>query len=264
MRREKPLIGITMRHELETERFYLARHYSEAVESVGGTPVHIALIPRFSYVEAIVDQLDGMLLPGSASDVDPLRYGHEPHRHLGDVHPLRDATDWLVLEEVERRGVPLLAICYGMQMLNVTRGGTLIQDIASEAPAAIKHDQGAPRQRRSHTVRLLKESLMGRLAQSENALVNSHHHQAISSVGRSLRATGWTTDGLVEALEDVRKERWTVGVQWHPELNWEEDAFARALFISFVDTARKHKEATGEDGVGKPQEEADEPLPSIR
>ena len=258
MRREKPLIGITMRHELETERFYLARFYSEAVEATGGLPIHLALIPRFAYIEMVLDQLDGVLLPGSASDVDPLRYGHEPHRHLGEVHPLRDGTDWLVLQEVERRRVPLLAICYGMQMLNVTRGGTLIQDIASEIPAAIKHEQGGPRQRRSHTVRLLGESLLAKLAQGESALVNSHHHQAIASVGQHLRATAWTTDGLVEALEEVRTDRWALGVQWHPELNWEDDRFARELFACFVEAAREYR------GKLRHEQEAREPAASVR
>ena len=264
MRREKPLIGITMRHELETERFYLARFYSEAIEAVGGIPVHLALIPRLSYIETVLDQLDGVLLPGSASDVDPLRYGHEPHQRLGDVHPLRDGTDWLVLQEVERRRMPLLAICYGMQMLNVTRGGTLVQDIASEVPAAIKHEQGGPRWRRSHTVRLLGESMMAKLAQGESALVNSHHHQAIASVGQHLRATGWTTDGLVEALEEVRTDRWALGVQWHPELNWEDDAFAHELFATFVEAARNYKGSMQVELEATQSAEEREPAASVR
>src|SRR5919202_7073296 len=113
------------------------------------------------------------------SEVDPLRYGREPHRRLGTVQPLKDETDLLVLEEVERRAMPLLAICFGMQVLNVSRGGTLIQDIESQMPNAIKHQQGAPRDRRSHRVRFLEGSLLQGLAQDEYAYVNSHHHQAI-------------------------------------------------------------------------------------
>lgn len=235
----RPLIGITMRHELETERFYLARAYGEAVEAAGGVPLHLSLIPKAEYVEAVLETLDGVLLPGSASDVDPLRYGHEPQRKLGPVHPLRDETDALVLAEVERRAMPLLAICYGMQIWNVVRGGTLIQDIDSEMPEAIKHEQGAPRSRRSHRVRLLAESALAELAAGESALVNSHHHQAIQTVGEGLRATAWTTDGLIEALEDQRTDRWAVGVQWHPEIEWEEDAFSENLFRSFIEASRR-------------------------
>lgn len=235
----RPLIGITMRHELDSERFYLARAYSEAVEAAGGAPVHLSLIPKAEYVETILDKLDGVLLPGSASDVDPLRYGREPHRKLGAVHPLRDETDALVLSIVERRAMPLLAICFGLQIWNVARGGTLIQDIESELPDAIRHEQGAPRERRSHRVRLLAESALAELAGGESALVNSHHHQAIEIVGEGLRATAWTADGLIEALEDQRDDRWALGVQWHPEIEWEQDAFSENLFKSFIEAAQR-------------------------
>ncbi len=238
MRGPRPLIGITMRHELETERFYLARDYSEAVAAAGGAPVHLALIPRGRYIAEVMERLDGVLLPGSASDVDPLRYGREPRAQLGSVHPLRDETDLLVLEEVERRRIPLLAICFGVQIWNVFRGGALIQDIRTQMPEAIKHEQGAPRGRPSHRVRLLAGSRLVELAGGESALVNSHHHQAIEVVGENLRATAWTADGLVEAVEDVREENWAIGVQWHPEIGWAVDGFATNLFATFVEAAR--------------------------
>lgn len=223
-----------MRIELETDRFYLSRHYSEAVEAAGGDPLHISLIPRSEYITSIMDGLDGILLPGSDSDIDPLRYGREPHRALGSVHPIKDETDLLVLEEVETHGIPLFAICFGMQVLNVHRGGTLIQDIAAEMPKAIKHDQGRPRDRASHAVRLLPGSNLAGLRDSEQALVNSHHHQAVETVGRDLVATAWTADGLVEAVEDTRENRFALGVQWHPELGWKQDSFSQALFDRFV------------------------------
>jgi len=228
-----------MRHELDTERFYLARAYGEALEAAGGAPVHVSLIPKAEYIETVLDKLDGVLLPGSASDVDPLRYGREPHRKLGAVHPLRDETDALVLSEVERRQMPLLAICFGLQIWNVHRGGTLIQDIESELPEAILHEQGAPRERRSHRVRLLSESQLAEMAGGESALVNSHHHQAIETVGEGLRATAWTADGLIEALEEQRTDRWALGVQWHPEIDWEQDDFSERLFRSFIEAARR-------------------------
>src|SRR5919112_159786 len=103
----RPFIGISMRHELETERFYLARYYCEAVEAAGGVPVHLPLLPRKDYIENVLARMDGVLLPGSASDVDPLRYGEEPRVGLGSVHPLRDETDLLVLEDLEESRAPL-------------------------------------------------------------------------------------------------------------------------------------------------------------
>jgi len=242
MNEHRPRIGITMRIELETNRFYLSRYYSEAVEAAGGLPVNIPLIPRADYIAGVMDSVDGVLLPGSDSDMDPQRYGHEPHPQLGSVHPLKDETDLLVLAEIEKRRLPLFAICYGIQSLNVSRGGTLIQDIASQSPKAMKHEQGVPRDRHSHRVRILEDSMLGKLAGSENAPVNSHHHQAIETLGRELVATAWASDGIVEAVEDPRSDRFVLGVQWHPELGWEKDELSRALFDRFVDEARRFAE----------------------
>jgi putative glutamine amidotransferase len=243
-RTQRPRIGITMRLELETDRFYLGRHYSEAVEGAGGLPVHLPLIPNAEYIAAVMAGLDGLLLPGSDSDVDPARYGHEPHPQLGHVVPEKDETDLLTLREAERRAMPIFAICFGIQSLNVSRGGTLIQDIPSQLPNAIKHNQGAPRDRHSHRVRILEGSLLGQLAGGDRAPVNSHHHQAVETLGRELVATAWAPDGLVEAVEDPRSDRFVLGVQWHPELAWERDVLSQALFNRFVDQARTFSSST--------------------
>lgn len=241
----RPRIGITMRLEMGTDRFYLGRHYSEAVEAAGGLPFHISLIPQREYISAIMDQVDGILLPGSDSDVDPLRYGAEPHPALGTVQTIKDETDLLVLEEVEQRNLPLLAICFGMQILNVFRGGTLIQDIISQVSGTIKHEQGAPRDRPSHRVTVAKDSRLAVLAESEAALVNSHHHQAIEKTGRDLLATAWASDGLIEAVEDPRGDRFVLGVQWHPEMGWEHDLLSQRLFNEFIAAAVKTLQLRG-------------------
>lgn len=231
-----------MRIEFETQRFYLSRHYSEAIEAAGGVPMHISLIPDPGYIAGTVATLDGILLPGSDSDVDPIRYGREPHQALGTVHPLKDETDLLVLEEIEKRGLPLLGICFGMQVLNIFRGGTLVQDIPSQIPQAIKHQQGSPRDRPSHQVKLLEECRLSSLTNIDRPIVNSHHHQAIETIGRNLVATAWTSDGLVEALEDPRSDRFVIAVQWHPELGWRDDTFSQSLFTAFVEEARRSAE----------------------
>ena len=243
MTKQRPRIGITMRIELATNRFYLARHYSEAVEAAGGAPVHISLIPNSEYIDSVVEGLDGILLPGSDSDVDPLRYGHEPHPELGSVHVIKDQTDLLVIEAAERKRIPLFAICFGMQILNVSRGGTLIQDIRSQVPDAIKHEQGAPRERPSHRVRMLEKTKLADIAGAVDALVNSHHHQAIESVGADLVATAWTSDGVIEAIEDPRPDRFVLAVQWHPELGWENDGLSQRLFRRFINEAAFARES---------------------
>jgi putative glutamine amidotransferase len=241
----RPRIGIPMRIELPTDRFYLSRYYSEAVEAAGGAPVHISLIPKPDYINSVAEGLDGILLPGSDSDVDPLRYGQQPHAKLGAVHPIKDETDLLLIEAAERKQIPIFAICFGMQILNVSRGGTLIQDIESHSPEAIKHEQGAPRDRASHQIDLAETTRLAKIAETERLAVNSHHHQAIETLGADLIATAWSADGIIEALEDPRPDRFVVAVQWHPELGWERDAVSRRLFEAFVAEAAKTTETAG-------------------
>lgn len=228
-----------MRIEYPTDRFYLSRHYSEAVEAAGGAPVHLSLIPHTEYIDAVVDGLEGVLLPGSDSDVDPLRYGQQPHPALGEVHKIKDETDLLLIDAAERKQLPLLAICFGMQVLNVSRGGTLIQDIRSQLPEALKHEQGAPRDRPSHSVKVGAGNKLNEILKTEDLLVNSHHHQAIEMLGANLVETAWSPDGVIEAFEDPRPDRFVVAVQWHPELGWQSDRFSQRLFNSFVAHARE-------------------------
>src|ERR1041384_370882 len=128
----RPKIGITMRLEMETSRFYLGRDYSESAAACGCSPVHIGLIPDAAYIADVMSGLDGILLPGSNTDVDPVRYGQEPIPQLGTVIPEKEETDLLVLAEAERLKMPVFGICFGMQILNVFYGGTLFQDIFSQ------------------------------------------------------------------------------------------------------------------------------------
>lgn len=231
----RPRIGLTMRLELETRRFYLGRDYSEAVLGSGGTPVHLALVPDREYIRAALADLDGVLLPGSDTDVDPHRYGEEPHPALKKVIPEKDETDQLVLEEAELLGFPILAICFGMQALNVSRGGSLIQDIYSQVQGAHKHDQGVPLARNSHRIEISDSSILKEISRSTEGKVNSHHHQAISRLGNHLRVTAKALDGIIECVEDGRENRFIVGVQWHPELSWSTDPLSAGLFDRFVE-----------------------------
>jgi putative glutamine amidotransferase len=236
---KSPKIGLTMRLELETDRFYLGRDYCEAVENFGALPVHIGLIPKRKYIKETLENLDAILLPGSDTDVDPLRFGQQPHPKLKTVIFEKEETDLLVLEEAERLGVPVLAICFGSQVLNVFRGGTLFQDIESEIPNFLKHEQGIPRDRNSHEIQVRENTLLSRLITTKKVQVNSHHHQSIDKVGNNLQASAWALDGVVECVEDVRPEKFVLGVQWHPEMNWKNDDLSNEIFRTFVSEAAK-------------------------
>jgi putative glutamine amidotransferase len=234
----RPRIGLTMRLELETRRFYLGRDYSEALEASGAVPVHLSLIPKAEYIAGALSGLDGILLPGSDTDIDPLYYSEDPHPQLGKVIPEKDETDLLVLAEAEKLGLPVLAICFGMQSLNVSRGGSLIQHIESQVENCIKHDQGKPVDRNSHRITVAEHGILASLAgsgPSNEAKVNSSHHQAIRVVGENLVATAWANDGVIECIEDNRQGRFVFGVQWHPELSWKTDVLSKAIFDHFVE-----------------------------
>ncbi len=234
-RMRRPRIGITMRLDMDARRFYLGRDYSEAIEALGAIPFHISLIASEEYIAEALKNLDGVLLPGSDTDVDPIYFGEEPHPKLKNIVPEKEETDFLVLAEAEKLKTPLLGICFGMQALNIARGGSLFQDIESQIPGAVKHEQGKPLERSSHTIEIENESLLANLAGNKTIVrVNSHHHQSVKAIGKNLRATARTKDGVIECIEDTRADRFVLGVQWHPELSWRTDDLSRNIFETFI------------------------------
>lgn len=233
----QPRIGITMRFD-EKGDFYLRRDYSEALAAQGAIGLHLPLIAQPEFLEEALSGLDGLLLPGSDSDVDPLLYGAESHQRLGKVQALRDKTDLLLLTAAERLELPILGICYGMQVLNVSRGGSLVQDLESQIPLSLTHQQKGAREERTHAVFFESNSRLSGLAQNRELMVNSHHHQSIDVLGRNLKIAARAADNVIEAVEDPRQNRFVVGVQWHPELDWRRDEFSQHLFADFIKAAK--------------------------
>jgi len=231
----RPKIGITMRLEAATRRFYLGRDYCEAIESAGGIPVHLGLIPKQDYIAEVMSGLDGILLPGSDSDVDPARFGEQPHQRLGTIVPEKDETDLLVLVEAEKNNIPVLGICFGMQVLNVSRGGSLIQDIASQVPESHKHERNGAYDNYLHAVEVTDDSYLAPLVAGGEVRVNSSHHQSVNRVGRDLAVGAKAKDGIIESIQDTRSGRFVLGVQWHPELSWNTDELSRGIFQLFVE-----------------------------
>jgi putative glutamine amidotransferase len=241
--KSRPNIGIPCRLNTGKARYELRETYADAVYAAGGAPLLIPLIPEPDYIDSVLDNLDGLCLSGAGNDIDPLRYGREPRPGLGLVIPRRDETDFLLLAGAEARQLPVLAICFGIQSLNVYRGGTLIQDITSDAPGSLKHMQEGQYERNSHSVSLSEGSLLAELAGATSVQVNSYHHQAVDAVGDGLEAIAWAPDSIIEAVINTRRGQFALGIQWHPEVTSKTDKLSRAIFAHFISQAELHSKS---------------------
>lgn len=241
----KPRVGIPYRSRKEelSGDFEKIERYIDSVRAAGAEAVIVSLGLSAAHLDKIARSLDGVLLTGSPADVDPSRFGAARHAKSADPDPDRERTDFALLEHCLGAQKPVLAICYGLQSLNVFLSGTLIQDIASEVPTTIEHDwddsPGAPD--RTHEIAIESNSRLEEIAHGRKAIVNSSHHQSISEPGRNLRIVSRANDGVIEAVEWSGEGNWVMGVQWHPERMAPADSFARALFENLVTVARLGK-----------------------
>lgn len=238
----KPLIGVTVLHRdyKDEPRAYLAvRHtYTRAVSAAGGLPVLIPLHLSEDDLRALFDRLDGLLLTGGG-DVDPASFGKTATDKVAGVDPERDRVELLLSRWAVAERKPFLAVCRGIQVLNVAHGGSLELDILSDRPDALQHTfyPDHPRDTLAHAVSLAAGSRLAAILGSQRIEVNSLHHQACETVARTLTVTGHATDGTVEAVEvNDPAHPFGIGVQWHPE--WLPDRpESRALFAAFVTAA---------------------------
>jgi putative glutamine amidotransferase len=180
----------------------------------------------------------GLVLTGG-EDVDPAHYGAPAHPALGEVHEGRDAFEIALVQAARARRLPTLAICRGVQVVNVALGGTLVQDLASEQPAALPHDGRWGRSDRVHGLRVAGGSRLAGAIGATEATINSLHHQALGRVADGLVAVAHAPDGVVEGVEWAGGDWWMTGVQWHPEeLVGTSEEWDRALFAAFAAAAR--------------------------
>ena len=216
--------------------------YECAVRSAGGEPVIIEVNATNAEIAQAVKLCDGVLLPGSPADVDPEKYGARRHRKTAPSDAFRDNADELLLQDAYNMRKPVFGICYGLQSLNVWRTGTLDQEL----PEGVKHEAGR-KVEQAHQVRVAPDSKLGEILRDAGALpagdelvmpVNSSHHQAAEVLGDGLRLAAWCSeDGVKEAVEGTATDHFVLGVQWHPERTYENDAASRALFRAFVRAA---------------------------
>jgi len=239
-----PRIAIPVPHSLDPEYAERAMpQYERAVELAGGKPMRIALDQTSATVMKIVASCDGVLLPGSKADVDPVRFRAPRSPHTAAADPARDAVDDLLLRDADARRKPVLGICYGLQSLNVHRGGSLAQHIPdflpAETRAKVNHDAGKS-VAVAHSIQADKNSRLAAIVRERIIPVNSSHHQSADAIGKGLRIVArCTADGIVEALEGTSPDHFMLAVQWHPERSVDDDEPSRAIFRALVEAARE-------------------------
>jgi len=241
--RPYPVVGLTpspIVSELEERppRIGQNRSYLDALSRAGATPLLIPFVTDPDRLRLLFDRLDGLLLPGGG-DVDPARYGESLHEKSGGISPERDDVELMLARWAMQEGKPLLAICRGIQVLNVALGGSLYQDIEAQAPGAGKHDwyPGYARDHRPHTVAVAPGSRLARILEASEQPVNSLHHQALRDVAPGLTVVARAPDGIVEAVE-AGDHPFALAVQWHPEELAPADSRAQVLFDTFVEACR--------------------------
>ncbi len=237
--------GAKLRPAARGQRFlYLWDRYVRAVHDHGALPVILPVTTDLSLIRDTASRLDGILLTGGGFDVPPEYYGAKPGPGLGVLKPDRSFFERALIREAVKQDKPVLGICGGMQILAVAFGGTLYQDIRTELPRALEHQQKTPRTRPAHPVTLAPGNVLHRvMALKKTAAplklhVNSTHHQAVKSVGKSTTVCAASPDGVIEAIA-VEQYRFMVGVQWHPELLYPVFPEQAAIFRAFLKQAAK-------------------------
>lgn len=238
---QKPRVGIpyrTRNEELTNKRGAYDK-YLEAARRAGGEAVEISLALTGSELKKLTESLDAILLPGSPADVHPSLYKAAAHPYVSFSDPRRETTDFTLLEHAFAAHKPVLAICYGNQSLNVFLGGSLVQDISSEVPAALQHAwPGHEGSEPHHAVSVDPASRIAKITGTDELRVNSSHHQSVLAPGKGLQVVARAPDGVIEALEWTGDANWVVGVQWHPERMVDDDEAARTLFDEWMAMAR--------------------------
>lgn len=215
---------------------YTFSEYSEAIAACGGAPILVPVAQESQTLSMILSRLDGLLLSGGP-DINPRFYGENPLEGLGEVDDELDRMELETARMAFERDIPILAVCRGIQTLNVALGGTLYQDIPTQVEGAINHSPKVDKAVLTHPVQIEKNTVLFKILGTGNVWVNGKHHQAVKEAAPDLRAIARASDGIIEAVEASSK-RFVLGVQWHPEGTWKVDPPSKKLFRAFVQAAR--------------------------
>jgi putative glutamine amidotransferase len=242
----KPVIGVTPDYNAGDRKdmggreptYFLRARYIRAVEDLGGIPLILPLVASPDARRRLLDSVDGLLLTGSGPDLPPRLYGERQRYQFPLVSERRADFELELVHQARTRDLPLLAICGGMQTVNVACGGSLFQDIPSQVHDALNHRQKTTATHVSHPVAVTPKSLLKKIVDATLLMVNSSHHQSVKKVAPSLIASAVAPDGIVEAIESPA-HRFLLAIQWHPEFLFTRHAAHRRLFEALLRAARR-------------------------
>jgi putative glutamine amidotransferase len=233
--RKPPIVAVTATSKLFSGQSKVALNtaYTDALRGAGLVPLIVPPIDEAA-VPAILDMVQGLVLTGG-EDVDPRYFGEPRHPATGAANDLRDRGELALTREAAARRMPILAICRGVQVLNVALGGTLVQDIPTQVQSGINHDAESTRSTRVHEVTINQGSQLAEIVGADRISTNSFHHQSVDRLADGLTTVARSPDGVVEAVECSARGWWAVGVQWHPEeLTGTPEDWDRKLFAAFA------------------------------
>jgi len=229
----KPFIGVTPGFNYKKEKLYIKNGYMQGIIEAGGVPVLIPVTEDETILGEIVERLDGFLITGGP-DIDAKYFGEQNMPYNGEISPYRDLLEIEITRKALEANKPVFGICRGIQVMNAAMGGTLYQDIGKQVGGdVLKHSQAAPVWYPTHDINIDAGSKVWYSFGRDTVRVNTFHHQAIKDVAPGFAATSRTADGIIESIEH-QKHVFAVGVQWHPELMWQEDRMFLKLFEDFV------------------------------
>lgn len=211
----------------------LQQRYTRALLDAGAVPLVLPITSHRTAIEKLIESVDGLVISGGNFDIHPRLYGEESIEAVGQINEERTDFELELISLALKRDIPLFGVCGGAQAINVTLGGSLYQDIDTQIPDALEHQQGSLKGRGGHRIKIYAGTRLRQIVGRDTLEVNTTHHQAVKKLGRGLIVNAATEDGVIEGIES-KDHMFMLGVQWHPEFLAQTDPVQRQIFASFV------------------------------